>query len=170
MGFHQVCTVFTTIREEKPICQCQNTYLCDSCLLAGTGSFEIPVLSLLVHGEPRILKVSDTTRPMSKVRLQGDGEARGEARMHSIQLHNSSGWRIRLRTKTLLSQPEKQILSVFTKLISLARETLKATSPLAPDPNEDYGILQNLRSIAGKMKLCHLPLIQNVVSLFAENV
>lgn len=25
---------------------------------AGTGSFEIPVLCLLVHGEPRILKVS----------------------------------------------------------------------------------------------------------------
>lgn len=46
---------------------------CASCLLAGTGSFEIPVLSLLVHGEPRILKVSDTTRPTSKVRLQGDG-------------------------------------------------------------------------------------------------
>lgn len=27
-------------------------------LLSGTGSFEIPVLCLLVHGEPRILKVS----------------------------------------------------------------------------------------------------------------
>lgn len=94
----------------------------------------------------------------------------GEAGMHTIRLHNSSGWRIRLQTKTLLSQPEKQILLVFTKLISLARETLKATSLLASDPNEDYEILLNLRSIAGKMKLWHLPLIRNVVSLFAENV
>lgn len=46
---------------------------CDFWLLAGTGSFEIPVLCLLVHGEPRILKVSYTTRPTLKVRLQGDG-------------------------------------------------------------------------------------------------
>lgn len=54
---------------------------CDSWLLAGTGSFEIPVLSLLVHGEPRILKVSDSTRPARKVRLQGDAW-RGTAAHH----------------------------------------------------------------------------------------
>lgn len=38
-------------------------------LLAGAGSFEIPVLCLLVHGEPRILKVSSV--PLCSVCYSG---------------------------------------------------------------------------------------------------
>lgn len=89
----------------------------------------------------------------------------GETRMHTIRLHSSSGWRIRLQTKRLLSQPEKQILWVFTKLISLARKTLKSHL-LASDPNEDYEILLNLRSVVVEV----VAFISNVASLFAENV
>lgn len=45
----------------------------------------------------------------------------------------------------------------------MARKTLRVTSLLASDPNEDNEIPLNLRRVVGERKLCRWSLIQNVV-------